>query len=228
MSDKSGYTKKSTDPDWLGREREEHYDADGAKVGETRFTDDWLGRRRQEHYDADGAKTGETRQGQDWLGRDRAEHYDNSGTSAGYSRNGSDWLGRPVQRHYDASGSHVGTSRPNTDWVGRRVKEHEGRSPKVSTVHPGPHYGASSGESFAPASQESTSVGTSDKLRRPWVRLLISAWFLFGAVRSCRNVLETPYGGDDIDVIIYGPIAFVAGVFFVVYAHECSSRPKST
>ncbi len=124
MGDKSGHTKKTTD--WLGREKEEHYDSSGNKIGETKFTTNWLGSPKQEHYDTEGTKTGETRKGSDWLGRDRAEHFNSEGKKAGYSKNDTDWLGRPVQRHYTSSGEQTGTSRRKEDWIGRSQKEHEG------------------------------------------------------------------------------------------------------
>jgi hypothetical protein len=119
-----GTTKKTTD--WLGREKEIHYDDGGSKVGETRFTTDWRGRPVQEHFDDEGTKTGETKAGKDWLGRDRAEHYDNEKQRVGTSRNENDWLGRPVQRHYDTGANKVGETRRTEDWLGRPFKRHEG------------------------------------------------------------------------------------------------------
>lgn len=134
MSEKSGYTKKTTD--WLGREKEEHFDTQGNKVGETKFTTDWLGRQVQEHFDSTGRKTGETKRGSDWLGRDRAEHFDERGIFVGYSRDDTDWLGRPVQRHYDTSGQEVGITHRVEDWLGRPLKEHEGEYFKARPQKP--------------------------------------------------------------------------------------------
>lgn len=125
MKDKSGHTIKTTD--WLGREKEEHYDNSGNKIGETKFTSDWLGNSKQEHFNSEGNKTGETRKGSDWLGSDRAEHYDNEGKKVGYSKNETDWLGTPIQRHYNPSGENIGSSRGEEDWIGNHRKEHHGK-----------------------------------------------------------------------------------------------------
>lgn len=130
MSD--GHSKKTTD--WLGRQKEEHFDADGNKTGETHFSTNWLGRAKQEHFDQGGAKIGETRRGSDWMGRDRAEHYDNAGSRTGVSRNDTDWAGRDVQRHYDQTGREAGRSRRETDWRGQTVKRHEGWHPKSPII----------------------------------------------------------------------------------------------
>jgi hypothetical protein len=117
-------TKKTTD--WLGREKEEHFDDNGQKVGETRFSKTWLGNPRQEHFDAENNKIGETRAGSDLLGRDRAEHFDSNHNRVGTSRDERDWIGRPVQRHYDSSGTQVGETHRREDWIGRSYKEHQG------------------------------------------------------------------------------------------------------
>ncbi|HEX5701852.1 MAG TPA: hypothetical protein VFX97_01380 [Pyrinomonadaceae bacterium] len=124
MSDKSGYTKKETD--WLGREKEVHYDANGEKAGETKFTEDWRGRSKQEHYDSAGEKKGETRKGSDWLGRERAVHYGSDEERVGYSKNEADWLGNQVQSHYDTSDNKVGDTRREEDWLGNTRKVHSG------------------------------------------------------------------------------------------------------
>jgi len=97
--DDAGYTKKTTD--WLGREKEEHFDKSGEKVGETRFTTDW-------------------------LGNDRAEHFDARGHRTGYSKDESDWIGNPTQRHYDSKGHVAGETRRGENWLGRTRKEHRG------------------------------------------------------------------------------------------------------
>ena len=126
-----GTTKKGSD--WFGREIEEHFDDDGNKTGETRFTTDWLGNPVQEHFDEDGDKTGETRAGSDWLGNSRAEHFDTDGDRIGTSHNETTWLGEDVQRHYDAAGERVGETHSSTDWFGRPRKEHEGEFFKSHT-----------------------------------------------------------------------------------------------
>jgi Na+-transporting methylmalonyl-CoA/oxaloacetate decarboxylase gamma subunit len=136
-------TKKGTD--WFGREKEEHFDDDGNKTGETRYTTDWLGNRVQEHTDTDGNKTGETRAGTDWLGNSRAEHYNADGERVGTSRNESNFFGQPVQRHYDSSGEKVGESRASSDWIGRPTKDHEGEYFKSRAS--APSHGSSSGYS---------------------------------------------------------------------------------
>jgi hypothetical protein len=66
MTNNDGTTKKTTD--WLGREKEEHFDSSGNKIGETRFTKDWTGKTVQEHFNEDGEETGTTKAGSDWLG----------------------------------------------------------------------------------------------------------------------------------------------------------------
>ena len=65
MSGNGGYTKKTTD--WLGQEKEEHFDSGGNKIGETKFTTDWLGNPKQEHFDTSGQKIGETKRGRDLV-----------------------------------------------------------------------------------------------------------------------------------------------------------------
>jgi hypothetical protein len=117
-------TKKTTD--WLGREKEEHFNDEGKKIGETRFTTNWLGTPVQEHFDVGNEKTGETRAGRDWLGHDRAEHFNTKHERIGTSRNETDWLSHQVQRHYGRSGDRVGETRAATDWFGRPYKEHQG------------------------------------------------------------------------------------------------------
>ena len=113
-----------------------HYDKDGSKVGETRFTEDWLGSQRQEHYDADGNKSGESRKGSDWLGNERAEHFNNSGERTGWSKDDTNWLGEPIQRHFDASREEVGSTTREMDWFGQTRKVHTGHNPKtVSGIH---------------------------------------------------------------------------------------------
>ena len=59
---------------WLGRDRGEHYDSEGRKIGYSKNETDWLGRPVQHHYDASGKKLGESRKEEDWLGRSRKEH----------------------------------------------------------------------------------------------------------------------------------------------------------
>jgi hypothetical protein len=134
--DKSGYTNKTTD--WLGREKEEHFDSHGNKTGETRFATDWLGNAKQEHFNTDNEKIGETRKGSDWIGNERAEHVDASGKRVGYSKNTTDWLSNPIQQHYDSKGRVIGESRRVEDWLGRSRKEHRGEyfkgSPSTSST----------------------------------------------------------------------------------------------
>ena len=132
--DKSGFTRKTTD--WLGNEKEEHFDSGGNKVGETRFTTDWLGDPKQEHFNTANEKIGETRQGSDWLGNDRAEHFDSSGKRTGYSTDTTDWLQDPIQEHRDAGGQRVGESRRTEDWLGQSRKEHRGSTFKVPQASP--------------------------------------------------------------------------------------------
>jgi hypothetical protein len=162
-SDDSGTTRKETD--WLGREKEVHYDKDGEKTGETRFETDWLGRSVQRHYNVEGDKVGETRKGSDWLGRDRAEHFDSEGNRSGYSKNDADWLGRPVQRHYNQDGENLGSTRRDTDWLGRPLKRHlgsggkrEGLSPRDADLQRGEHsaVGGSSDSSSSSDTRQTT------------------------------------------------------------------------
>jgi hypothetical protein len=112
--------------DWFGDEKEDHFDDNGNKVGETHFKKDWCGDRIQEHFDSDGNKVGETRESPDWLGENRAEHLDSDGNRVGTSYNRTDSLSDPVQEHCDSSGMHVGETRLKKDWLGYSFKEHEG------------------------------------------------------------------------------------------------------
>ena len=156
-----GKTTKTTD--WLGREKEEHFNDAGEKSGETRFTTDWLGNRVQEHFNTENEKVGETKAGHDWLGRDRAEHFDHKHNRVGTSKNEEDWLGNDVQRHYNESRERVGETRYKEDWLGRSFKEHKGDYPKVersressdfTSVHCASNY-ESSGAGPIPSSKRS-------------------------------------------------------------------------
>lgn len=124
MAEKSGRTEKTTD--WMGNEKEVHYDSDGHKVGETRFTTDWMGNPKQEHLDTSGNKIGETKAGTDFWGQSRAEHYDNDGKMIAYSRDDADWTGSYVQKHYNTSHEQVGSTRRETGILGDTKKVHEG------------------------------------------------------------------------------------------------------
>jgi hypothetical protein len=130
-----GKTRKTTD--WLGREKEEHFDDKGDKVGETRFKEDWLGNKVQEHFNSQDEKIAETRAGQDSLGRDRAEHFDVNHDRIGTSRNETDFTGNAIQRHYDKSGQRVGETRWKEDYLGRSIKQHEGEYFKTRSVNDG-------------------------------------------------------------------------------------------
>jgi len=187
VSDDDGYTKKETD--WLGQEKEVHYDSDGNKTGETRQSQDWLGQPRQEHFDTDGAKVGETRQGQDWLGNDRAEHFDRDGDRTGFSRDTTDWLGRPVQKHFDAeSGDEVGTTQRGTDWLGRPRKEHRGeyfKTPGGGISHPG---GSQSSDSVSSETSYSTRVSSPSSKVPALLAIFAVGVIVFLALR--RNVRD--------------------------------------
>lgn len=169
-----GKTKKTTD--WLGREKEEHFDDKGKKVGETRFTSDWLGNRVQEHFDAEQNKTGETRSGQDWRGSDRAEHFDTERHRVGTSRNETDWLGNPVQRHYDRLGDKVGETRRREDWLGTPFKENKGEYFKARNLAEVPITLAHGSESPSTPAQAKTG-GTKGALVIVIALLLLGAFF---------------------------------------------------
>jgi hypothetical protein len=188
-----GTTKKTTD--WLGREKEVHYDDRGNKVGETRFTTDWLGKSVQEHVDAEGKKTGETRAGKDWLGRDRAEHYDNEKQRVGTSRDENDWLGRPVQSHHDGSGVRVGKTRRTEDWLGRPFKRHEGEYFKARDV-------ATSSRETDSDFHYSPSV-KADSASRGRIALIVIVVATLGIFLFMRNKAPSPSGTEPGDSVWY-------------------------
>jgi hypothetical protein len=110
----------------MGNEKEEHFDDEGNKVGETRFDTNIWGQPVQTHYDSEGRTTGTTKSGTDWLGNDRAEHFNTEGERVGTSKNEQDWLGNDVQRHYSSSREKVGETRRREDWLGNPYKDHKG------------------------------------------------------------------------------------------------------
>jgi hypothetical protein len=158
MTNNDGTTKKTTD--WLGREKEEHFDSSGNKIGETRFTKDWTGKTVQEHFNEEGEETGTTKAGSDWLGNARAEHFDQDGNRIGTSRDGTTWTGRPVQDHYDVDGQRVGRTQRSQDWLGRNFKEHQGRHFKAEPSSD--DFAAEAGGAGESSSGSGTSI--SDKL----------------------------------------------------------------
>ena len=192
MSDKSGYTKKETD--WLGREKEVHYNANGEKAGETKFTEDWRGRAKQEHYDSAGDKTGETRKGSDWLGRERAVHYGSDGERVGYSKNEADWLGNQVQTHYDTSNNKAGDSRREEDWLGKTRKVHSGTYHKSA---PGVYSRDSSLSDEYSGVPSNTSAGVhplSSIIAKTILTISIGGLVVWGAIKLDKSIKEsTPY-----------------------------------
>jgi hypothetical protein len=160
MGDDSGYTKK--EKDWLGRDKEVHFNEDDEKTGETTFTTDWKGQSKQIHVDAGGEKTGETRSGTDFFGRARAEHVDENNEVIGHSRDEKDWCGKSVQVHYDTSGNKVGETRSGHDWLGRARKEHTGQYFKAaerSQSSEDTHYGGSGATSSTAIAASGTGKG---------------------------------------------------------------------
>lgn len=122
---RSGYTRKTKD--WLGQEKEEHFDPTGKKIGETRFTKGFLGfSPKQEHFNSRNEKIGETRSGANFLGDTRAEHFNAKGKPIGYSKNTTKFFGGVVQKHYDLHGNVVGTSERCDDGLKGIRREHKG------------------------------------------------------------------------------------------------------
>ncbi len=124
MGNKSGHTRQTTN--WLGHEKEEHFDVDGNKIGETKFEG-----QKQVHFDTEGHKIGETKR-EEGLFRGKATHYDSEGHQIGYSKNDADFFGS-LQRHYDSSKEEVGCSREDDYW------DWETMSLKSQKVHHGEH-----------------------------------------------------------------------------------------
>jgi hypothetical protein len=197
MGNEDGYTKKETN--WLGNEKEVHYDNQGTKIGETKFATDWAGNPKQEHFDDRGNKTGETRRGSDWFGNDRAEHFDDRSRKVGYSKDDTTWRGQFIQRHFDDRGREVGVSRREDR--GRKV--HEGdyfkartsdskRDPVATTES---SYGYSQGDDYetdqriAQAQEEVKAETTEEKIRKEFQKLIGSRGSLYIAKHN-RGMLE--------------------------------------
>lgn len=111
--------------DWLGRKKEEHFDAGGRKVGESRETTDFFGRPKVEHLDAGGRKTGESKPDTDFFGSPKVVNYDADGQKTGESRPTTDFFGGPKVEHFDDEGRKIGESRPDTDFFGQPTVRHE-------------------------------------------------------------------------------------------------------
>jgi len=110
--------------DWLGRERMEHYDDKGNKVGTSKDSKDWLGNERVEHYDDKGNKVGTSKDGKDWLGNERAEHFDDSGKKTGTSKSEKDIFGNNITQHYDNQGNKTKFTKVEKNWLGQTIFKH--------------------------------------------------------------------------------------------------------
>lgn len=142
-----GKTKKETD--WLGREKEVHYDDSGNKIGETTFKETLFGNKVQEHFDTSGNKIGETR-AKEGLFSSWAEHTDAKGDKIGYSKDGETLFGNKTQTHYTPDGKVAGkTSYEEKFWGSGYNKKHEGDFFKARPSDTG---GSTSYSSSAPAS----------------------------------------------------------------------------
>jgi len=116
------YSKE--DKDWLGRERTEHFDDSGNKIGTSKEGKDWLGRERTEHFDDYGNKIGTSKEGKDWLGRERTEHFDDSGNKIGTSKVEKDIFGIPIVQHYDNQGNKTKYTKSEKNWLGQTIFRH--------------------------------------------------------------------------------------------------------
>ena len=116
------YSRKESD--FWGNKREVHYE-DGEKVGVTKFKKTFWGKTVQEHYDASGQKVGETKKEEGFFS-DKAVHYNSKGEKEGYSQDGATIIGEKIQRHYDKSGKKVGKSHHEEELLGGSRKVHEG------------------------------------------------------------------------------------------------------
>ncbi len=110
--------------DWMGRPKEEHFDASGNKLGESRPDTDWLGRPITVHTDARGKEVGESRTETDVLGGPIVVHSDAQGNKTGESRPEFDLLGRPTAVHTDVLGNIASESREEVDALGRPRSVH--------------------------------------------------------------------------------------------------------
>lgn len=145
-----GKTKKETD--WLGREKEVHYDDSGNKIGETTFKETLFGNKVQEHFDTSGNKVGETR-AKEGLFSSWAEHTDAKGDKIGYSKDGETLFGNKTQTHFTPDGKVAGkTSYEEKFWGSGHNKKHEGEFFKARPSHTGgsTQYSSSAGASYIP------------------------------------------------------------------------------
>ena len=110
--------------DWLGKERVEHYDDKGNKVGTSKDGKDWLGNERVEHFDDKGNKVGTSKDGKDWLGNERAEHFDDSGKKTGISKSEKDIFGNDIIQHYDNQGNKTKYTKAEKNWLGQTIFRH--------------------------------------------------------------------------------------------------------
>jgi hypothetical protein len=110
--------------DWLGRDRVEHFDDKGNKVGTSKGGKDWLGKERTEHFDEKGNKVGVSKDGKDWLGNDRTEHFDNSGKKTGTSKVEKDIFGNNIVQHYDIHGNKTKYTKAEKNWLGQTIFKH--------------------------------------------------------------------------------------------------------
>ena len=110
--------------DWLGRDRVEHFDDKGNKVGTSKDGKDWLGKERTEHFDEKGNKVGVSKDGKDWLGNERAEHFDDSGKKTGTSKSEKDIFGNDIIQHYDNQGNKTKYTKAEKNWLGQTIFRH--------------------------------------------------------------------------------------------------------
>ena len=111
--------KSVKEKNWLGDDVIKHYDDNGNRIGETKFTTDMFGDKIAEHFDANGNRLGSSKAYTDFLGNEKVEHRDAYGYRTGESQEYTDFLGNEKVEHRDAYGNVIGESKSYTDFLGR-------------------------------------------------------------------------------------------------------------
>ena len=110
---------------WAGR-------GSGTTTQVTRYTTDWIGRPKQEHFDGDGNKVGESRPDTDWLGNPKMVNTDAEGNVIGESKPDTDWLGNPKTVHRDTQGNVVTAKRSPGHRLARNSNDRANRRRRAS------------------------------------------------------------------------------------------------
>lgn len=109
MFDNRSKSKKRTG--FFGGEYEEHYDANGKKIGTTKMRTGFFGNKYEEHFDAGGKQVGTTKRRSGFFG-EVGEHYDMKGNRIGTSKERQGFFGN-YEDHYDANGNQTGMTEKN-------------------------------------------------------------------------------------------------------------------